>query len=83
LHSDDPAYFGGYLSHCLVQTARALDLSAAEIVEMNKNAIRAAFLDRTTKGTLLAASDATLVGGIGSMTAEGGKGASAPHSSQS
>jgi adenosine deaminase len=50
LHSDDPAYFGGYLSHCLVQTARALDLSAAEIVEMNKNVIRAAFLDRTTRG---------------------------------
>jgi adenosine deaminase len=60
LHSDDPAYFGGYLSHHFAQTAAALDLSAAEIVEMNKNAIRAAFLDRTTKQRLLAASDATL-----------------------
>jgi len=62
LHSDDPAYFGGYLSHCFERTAAALDLSAAEVVEMNKNAIRAAFLDRATKQRLLAASDAALAG---------------------
>jgi len=60
LHSDDPAYFGGYLSHCFEQTAAALDLSAAELVEMNKNAIRAAFVDSETKQRLLAASDAVL-----------------------
>lgn len=60
LHSDDPAYFGGYLSHCFEQTAAALDLSASEVVELNKNAIRAAFLDRAAKQTLLAASDAAL-----------------------
>lgn len=58
LHSDDPAYFGGYLSHCFEQTAAALDLSAAEVVELNKNAIRAAFLDHGTKESLFAASDA-------------------------
>jgi adenosine deaminase len=62
LHSDDPLYFGGYLSHCFEQTAAALDLSAAEVVEMNKNAIRAAFLDRETKQRLLAASEAVLSG---------------------
>ena len=60
LHSDDPPYFGGYLSHCFEQTAAALDLSPAEVVEMNKNAIRAAFLDRDTKQRLLTASEATL-----------------------
>ncbi|HEX3536911.1 MAG TPA: adenosine deaminase [Stellaceae bacterium] len=60
LHSDDPAYFGGYLSHCIEQTAAVLDLSAAELVEMNKNAIRAAFLDDAAKQRLLAASDAAL-----------------------
>jgi len=60
LHSDDPAYFGGYLSQCFAETAAALDLSAAEIVEMNKNAIRAAFLDSATKERLLAKSDAIL-----------------------
>jgi adenosine deaminase len=60
LHSDDPAYFGGYLSHCFEQTAAALDLSAAEIVDMNNNAIRAAFLDDAVKQKLLAASVAAL-----------------------
>jgi adenine deaminase len=60
LHSDDPPYFGGYLSSCFELTASALDLSAAEVVEMNKNAIRAAFLDRDTKQRLLAASEAIL-----------------------
>jgi adenosine deaminase len=64
LHSDDPAYFGGYLSDNFEQTAVALDLSAAEIVEMNKNAIRAAFLDDAAKKSLLAATDAALAGGI-------------------
>jgi adenosine deaminase len=62
LHSDDPPYFGGYLSHCFEQTATALDLSAAEVVEMNKNAIRAAFLDPETKQRLLATSEAVLRG---------------------
>jgi adenosine deaminase len=60
LHSDDPAYFGGYLSHCFEQTAATLDLSPAEVIEMNKNAIRAAFLDRERKQRLLAASEAIL-----------------------
>ena len=60
LHSDDPPYFGDYLSHCFEETAAALDLSAAEVVEINKNAIRAAFLDRDTKQRLLAASEAIL-----------------------
>ena len=60
LHSDDPPYFGGYLSHCFEQTATALGLSPVEVVELNKNAIRAAFVDRGTKQRLLAASDAIL-----------------------
>lgn len=60
LHSDDPPYFGGYLSHCFEQTAIALGLSPVEVVELNKNAIRAAFLDHDTKQRLLAASDAIL-----------------------
>lgn len=61
LHSDDPAYFGGYLSQNFTATAAALDLSAAELVGMNKNAIRAAFLDDIAKERLLAASDKVLV----------------------
>jgi adenine deaminase len=60
LHSDDPPYFGGYLSDCFEQTATALGLSPVEVVELNKNAIRSAFLDGDTKQRLLAASDAIL-----------------------
>jgi hypothetical protein len=57
LHSDDPPYFGGYISHCFEQTAAALDLSPAEVIELNRNAIRAAFLDDETKQRFLAASE--------------------------
>lgn len=71
LHSDDPPYFGGYLSHCFEQTAAALDLSATEVTELNKNAIRAAFLDRETKQRLLAASDAALASGFKQVTVPG------------
>jgi adenosine deaminase len=60
LNSDDPAYFGGYLSQNFADTAAALDLSAAELVAINKNAIRAAFLDNAAKEKLLAATDAAL-----------------------
>lgn len=60
LHSDDPPYFGGYISHCFEQTAAALDLSPAEVIELNRNAIRAAFLDHETKQRLLTASDVIL-----------------------
>jgi adenine deaminase len=59
LNSDDPAYFGGYLSQNIAETAAALDLAAADVVEMNRNAIRAAFLDPAAKGRLLAAADAS------------------------
>lgn len=58
LHSDDPAYFGGYLSQNFADTAAAFDLSAADLVALNNNAIRAAFLDDAAKERLLAASDA-------------------------
>lgn len=60
LNSDDPAYFGGYLSQNFTATAAVLDLSAAELVEMNRNAIRAAFLGDLAKERLLAASDQVL-----------------------
>jgi adenine deaminase len=69
LHSDDPAYFGGYLSHCFEQTAAALDLSAADLVDMNKNAIRAAFMDAAAKEKLLAASEAILAANLLDRTA--------------
>jgi adenosine deaminase len=66
LHSDDPAYFGGYIADNYRAIARALpmtadDLAAAEALELTadelvavaENAIRASFLPATAKTGLL------------------------------
>ncbi len=54
IHSDDPAYFGGYIGENYLQTARALGLSNAELVTLAENAIHASFLDEPAKQALLA-----------------------------
>ena len=54
LHSDDPAYFGGYIADNYRATAEALDLSSAELVTLAANAIRASFLAPAAKASLLA-----------------------------
>jgi adenine deaminase len=69
LDSDDPAYFGRYLTRNIEETAEALDFSAAELVKMNKNAIRAAFLERAAKERPLAASDAIYAAGASDSSA--------------
>jgi adenosine deaminase len=55
VNSDDPAYFGGYLSENYRATAAALDLSAQEIVALAANGFRASFLDDAAKRGHLAA----------------------------
>ncbi len=54
IHSDDPAYFGGYIGENYVRTAEALRLSAADLVKLCENAIHASFLDNSRKSELLA-----------------------------
>ncbi len=54
LHSDDPAYFGGYIADNYRATAEALDLTAAELVTLADNAVRASFLAPAAKAALLA-----------------------------
>lgn len=54
IHSDDPAYFGGYIGDNYVRTAEALGLGAADLVKLCDNAIRASFLDDMQKAELLA-----------------------------
>ncbi|MBL8697497.1 MAG: adenosine deaminase [Alphaproteobacteria bacterium] len=49
VNSDDPAYFGGYLSENYQATAAALDLSDATIVALAANGFRASFLDPAAK----------------------------------
>jgi adenosine deaminase len=60
LNSDDPAYFGGYITDNYLAVARTFALTAAEIVTIARNAIDATFLDDAGKQTLLAQLDAVV-----------------------
>jgi len=44
VNSDDPAYFGGYLNANFVQTVEALNLSAADVVQLARNSFEASFI---------------------------------------
>src|ERR1700735_2396881 len=44
VNSDDPAYFGGYVADNLAATAHALDLTAAQVVQLAVNSFDASFL---------------------------------------
>ena len=58
VNSDDPAYFGGYITDNFLAVQRALDLSREYIVQLGRNAFHAAFLDPCEKQRLLAELDA-------------------------
>ncbi len=49
VHSDDPAYFGGYVGANLTETAAALGLDDAAVVRLAENSFRAAFVDDGTR----------------------------------
>ena len=44
INSDDPAYFGGYMNENYLETAKALQLSKAEIATLAKNSFMASWL---------------------------------------
>jgi adenosine deaminase len=54
VNSDDPAYFGGYIADNYRAVALALDLTAAELLELAANAARASFLPPAETAALLA-----------------------------
>lgn len=54
VNSDDPAYFGGYMTENFAATEAALHLGAEGILTLGRNAVEAAFLDAATRETLLA-----------------------------
>ena len=58
VNSDDPAYFGGYVLANYLAAARALDLSAAQLVQLARNSITASFLDLPAKQSWLERIDA-------------------------
>jgi adenine deaminase len=54
IHSDDPAYFGGYIGDNYRAVAAALPITDVELVALAKNAIDAAFLPDRRKAELAA-----------------------------
>jgi adenosine deaminase len=54
VNSDDPAYFGGYLTDNYLALQQGLDLDRADLAQLARNGIEATFLDVDRKATLLA-----------------------------
>ena len=57
INSDDPAYFGGYIGENYLRTQQALDLSAADIHALTRNAFAASFLGDADKQSYIAEVD--------------------------
>lgn len=49
IHSDDPAYFGGYMNENYYETANALNLTLDQIKQLAINGFEASWLDDETK----------------------------------
>mgnify|MGYP001030668139 CR=1 FL=1 len=49
LHSDDPAYFGGYMNENYYETAKALNLSKNQLMQLALNAFEASWLSSEDK----------------------------------
>lgn len=53
VNSDDPAYFGGYITENMLQAQTALGLTRAEVAALTRNALEASFLSPEQKRSLL------------------------------
>ena len=58
INSDDPAYFGGYVTENYLGVQQALGLGRDEVVQLARNGFSAAFCDDTLKQRYLAELDA-------------------------
>jgi adenosine deaminase len=54
VHSDDPAYFRGYITENFVCTQEEADLGRKEVVQLSRNAFESTWLPRGTKERYLA-----------------------------
>ena len=52
INSDDPAYFGGYMTENFLATQSGLNLSKADLYKISLNTIQAAFLDEQREAAL-------------------------------
>jgi adenine deaminase len=57
INSDDPAYFGGYLSDNYIACARAFDLTEEDLFRIARNSFDASFLPPERKAALIARLD--------------------------
>lgn len=53
VNSDDPSYFGGYITDNFLAVQKALDLDKGEIIQLGKNAFAGSFLDDAEKQSRL------------------------------
>jgi adenosine deaminase len=58
VHSDDPAYFRGYMNENFVCTQEEGGLSKAEVVQLSRNAFESTWLPRPQRDRYLAELDA-------------------------
>ncbi|EJN08988.1 adenosine deaminase [Herbaspirillum sp. YR522] len=53
VNSDDPAYFGGYMTANYLAVAQALDLSREQVLQLARNGVEACFLPDHEKSVLM------------------------------
>ncbi|MCU0432350.1 MAG: adenosine deaminase [Bacteroidia bacterium] len=58
IHSDDPAYFGGYMNENYLETARALHLTKEDVLQLVVNSFEAGFDSAAQKAKNIAAARA-------------------------
>ncbi|OBT12219.1 adenosine deaminase [Vibrio sp. UCD-FRSSP16_10] len=58
INSDDPAYFGGYMTDNFLAVANAHPADADELAQLTRNGINASFIDEASKQKLLQEVDA-------------------------
>jgi len=54
VNSDDPAYFGGYVTDNLLALQEAAGLGSAELVQLQRNAIEISWMTSGAKDQLIA-----------------------------
>jgi adenosine deaminase len=52
IHSDDPSYFGGYITDNYLAVQRALNLQPNDILQLARNGVKASFLSDSEKEKL-------------------------------
>lgn len=61
IHSDDPAYFGGYMDANYLAVANALNLSREDLAQLAKNSFTASWLPESEKNKYIAEIDKILL----------------------